>query len=96
MLCAHFYIVKGRAIAQLTAFLDAVLSRPPGHPDGGPMHYDGAINMMRAQNPDLVTLAILPSLGNQRASATNIHPLKWFDRVPVVRTGAAMLRRILR
>ncbi len=96
VICAHFYIVKGRAIALLCAFLETVLSRPAGHPDGGPMHYDGALNTLRAQNPDLVTLAILPTLGTQRPSATDIHALKWFDRTPVIRSCVAILRRLRR
>jgi glycosyl transferase family 25 len=96
VLCAHFYVIRGRAMADFRAYLDAILSRPVGHPDGGPMHYDGAINHFRADRPDLVTLATLPTLGTQRSSRTDIHALRWFDRVPGVREAVQALRRLRR
>ncbi len=96
VLCAHFYIVRGRALAEFHAYLGAILARPVGHPEGGPMHYDGAINHFRADRPDLVTLAILPTLGTQRSSRTDIHALRWFDRVPGIREAVQVLRKVRR
>lgn len=96
ILYAHFYVVRARIMADLVAYLKAILGRPTGHPDGGPMHYDGALNHFRADRPDVVTLAILPTLGVQRASRTDIHALRWFDRLPVVREGVQFLRRVRR
>jgi glycosyl transferase family 25 len=40
--CAHFMVINGTAIQILIDGLEAILSRPPGHPLGGPMHVDGA------------------------------------------------------
>lgn len=92
VMCAHFYILRGQAIADLHHYLNAILSRPSGHPDGGPMHYDGALSRFRASRPDLVTLATLPTLGKQRPSRTDIHALPWFDRTPLVREAVQILR----
>jgi hypothetical protein len=86
----HFYGVNGKTFDRLISFLDELQQRPGGHPDGGPMHLDGAYSTFRAQNPDIVTLIASPNLGWQRSSASDIHTA-WFDRVPVLKelVGAA-------
>lgn len=91
---AHFYAVNGRIIDRLLTFFDAVLQRPPGHPDGGPMHLDGAYSTFRQQNPDVVTLVAVPSLGWQRSSRSDIYPNRWYDRWPLVRNWVALARHI--
>lgn len=96
VICAHFYIIRGKAIADFHEYLVEILKRPTGHPDGGPMHYDGAINHFRRDRPDLVALATLPTLGFQRSSRTDIHALRWFDRTPFVRDVVQFLRRMTR
>lgn len=83
--CAHFLGLNGAVIAPLIGYLEAILMRPTGHPDGGPMHVDGAYSRFRADHPAIVTLVATPDLGFQRPSRSDIHPLRWFDRVPVVR-----------
>lgn len=93
---SHFYVVRSRAIPRLYRFLQAMSARPAGHPDGGPMHYDGALNHFRAQEPDIVTLTTLPALGVQRPSRTDVHELAWFDRMPLMRPIMAGLRRLKR
>ena len=93
ILCAHFYAVRGPAIADLVAYLEGILSRPTGHPEGGLMHYDGALCWFRQANPQYSTLAAVPEIGVQRASRTDIHDLKWFDRWPGVRDFATLARR---
>ncbi|WP_367026704.1 glycosyltransferase family 25 protein [Methylococcus sp. ANG] len=90
---AHFYAVNGPVIERLLAFLDTLLQRPPGHPDGGPMHVDGAYSTFRQQNPDVVTLVAVPSLGWQRSSRSDIYPNRWYDRWPLVRDLVALARR---
>ncbi|MBD2020540.1 glycosyltransferase family 25 protein, partial [Leptolyngbya sp. FACHB-36] len=64
----HFYAVHHRVLDRLIDFLELVQSRPPGHPDGGPMHLDGAFTTFRQQNPDVLTLIAAPNLGWQRSS----------------------------
>jgi glycosyl transferase family 25 len=93
IVCAHFYVVRRAAITDLVRYLEAILSRPPGHPDGGLMHYDGALAWFRKAHPHHITLAAVPPLGVQRPSRTDIHALRWFDRWPFVRTLVSALRR---
>ena len=82
--CAHFMVINGRAIPALISGLESILSRPAGHPLGGPMHVDGAYSTIRAQNPALATYAYSPTLGSQRPSRTDIGDTKWFDRVALL------------
>jgi hypothetical protein len=91
---AHFVAFDQAAIAGLVVFLELLLSRSPGHPDGGPMDVDGAYTWYRSLHPAQATLAAVPVLGHQRRSRTDIHGLRWFDRTPVVRQGMAGLRRL--
>ncbi|UIE36712.1 glycosyltransferase family 25 protein [Leptodesmis sichuanensis] len=80
----HFYGVNRKALAPLIQFLEAMLQRPPGHPEGGPMSPDGALNMFCIQNPAIVRLITIPCLGKQRSSRSDISS-KWFDQVPVLK-----------
>jgi glycosyl transferase, family 25 len=92
---AHFYAVQGQAIPELVAFLDAVLTRQPGDPLGGPMHYDGALSMFRHANPHIITIAATVPLGYQGSSRSDITPRPW-DRYPIVRTLSHVLRAMRR
>jgi GR25 family glycosyltransferase involved in LPS biosynthesis len=38
ILCSHFVLIHADAMQTIVDGLSAILSRPPGHPDGGPMH----------------------------------------------------------
>lgn len=91
-----FIGLKRQAIASSVAFLEAALQRPAGSPDGGPMHVDGAYCWIRQKTPTLKTLMVTPVLGHQRASRTDIHALKWFDRTPLVRDVVQTLRQLTR
>jgi hypothetical protein len=82
--CTHFMVISGPALPKLIAGLETILSRPPGHPLGGPMHLDGAYSTLRAQNHTLVTYAYFPALGYQRSSRTDVGVAKWFDRVGIL------------
>lgn len=73
----YFYGVHERIVPRLIAFLEALLSRPGGHPEGGPMAIDGALNTFRAQNRDVRTLMAVPKLGFQRPSRSDITPSRW-------------------
>lgn len=96
VLCTHFLWFRGRVIGALADYLHRILERPPGHPDGGPMHVDGALTRFRADHPEFRTFAAIPPLGVQRPSRTDIHALRWFDRNPIVREVAQSLRRVRR
>jgi len=95
---AHFYAVNAPIFDRLIAYLEACLVRPPGDPIGGPMHYDGALTMFRAANPDVITLISQPSLAAQRSSRSDI-TFRQFEQYPVLREGmclARLLKRALR
>jgi len=79
MLLAHFYAVNGKALERLISTLHQILERPPGHPDGGPMHYDGALNTFMRQNSDIKAYYCSLNLGYQRSSRTDLHELTVYD-----------------
>lgn len=91
---SHFLAVNGSdVIAAAVDYLEAMLARPPGDSAGGPMHVDGAYSWLRRAHPHWRTLLAVPELGYQRSSRTDVHDLKWFDRLPVAREAAAWLRQ---
>lgn len=94
LVCAHCYGVHADALPALIDYLERCLQRPAGHPEGGPMHYDGALSMLRQQQPGLVTLRASRSLAGQRASRSDIIGPSWLDRS--VGPGLAAVLRSLR
>lgn len=90
----HAYAVNGQVLPELIDYLEAVILRDPGHPLGGPMHYDGALTMFRAQNPHIKTLILTPEVAYQRSSRTDIHNLAFYDRLPGLRQLANWARKI--
>jgi len=84
---------SGDVIPFLVEFLEGILGRPPGSPDYGPMHVDGAYTVFRMLNPQRVTFAAFPSLGRQRSSPSDITPGSMLlDRSSLTRPLAALLR----
>lgn len=92
----HFLAIQGNAIAELVECLEAMLARPAGHKDGGPMHVDGAYGLFRRKHPNHITIIAQPELGHQRPSRTDIHDLNWYDRVAGVRDLVQWLRKLKR
>lgn len=90
---SHFYAVNGRCIERLRDFLFQILQRPPGHPDGGPMHYDAALNTLIHTNKDLRAFYFTRNLGYQRPSRTDLHELSFLDRSRLLRPVMNNLRR---
>ena len=91
---AHFYAVNGTIFDRFLDFLDQVLDRPPGHPEGGPMHYDGALSTFRMQNRDINTFVIVPSLGYQRSSRTDLHELSLWDKSKFLSPVTSRIRKL--
>ena len=89
----HCYAVNGRALPALVRAAEAFLSRPHGHPAGGRMPIDGALNIARRQC-GFATYAAMPPLAVQRASRTDIGALKWFDRAAVLSAPIGAARRL--
>lgn len=92
---AHFYAVHRDILDPLIAYLEGCLVRPPGDPIGGPMHFDGALTMFRAANPDVVTLVAQPSLGGQRSSRSDIS-YRGIEQVPGVKQAMGLARSVRR
>jgi hypothetical protein len=90
----HFYAVNGIIFDRFIEFLEQVLERPPGHPDGGPMYYDGALTTFRLQNRDINTFLIVPSLGYQRSSRTDVFPSSLWDKWAFSRPLIAEIRNL--
>jgi hypothetical protein len=91
---ASFVGFHGRVLGHLVEFLEAMLERPAGSPDYGPMHVDGAYTVFRMLNPQYRAFAAFPSLGRQRSSLSDITPTPtMFDRHPGARPFARLLRR---
>lgn len=72
--CAHAVVFRKSTISLLIKYLEAILTRPPGSADGGPMHVDGAYNWFRKAHPELRTVVAVPQIVTQRASASDITP----------------------
>lgn len=88
----HMVGLQASVLPELIAYLEAMLARPAGDPQGGPMHVDGAYSWFRAAHPARRAVACQPPLGYQRSSRTDIHALRWFDRAWGVRSLVASLR----
>ena len=96
LLGAHFIAFSAAVLPMLIEYLEAMRAREPGSPLGGPMHVDGAYSWFRKEKPDLETWVAEPQLGFQRPSRTDIHHLKFYDRVPGLRQLVAAVRRLKR
>ena len=93
---AHFIAVSAPALLALIPYLEVMRSREPGSPLGGPMHVDGAYSWFRRDNPEFETWVAEPQLGFQRPSRTDIHELKFYDRLVGLRPLIDAIRRIKR
>jgi hypothetical protein len=91
----HFYAVNGHVLERLIDFLEKILKRPAGHPDGGPMSPDGALDVFLIQNPDVPCYCCSPSMASQRSSRSDLLP-KWFDKLPGLRQTAGTYRKVKR
>lgn len=91
---AQIWSVQGAAIKRLHDYLELALTRPLGHPMGGAMHFDAAFYMIRVAHPDVRFHLATPSLAGQRSSRTDIHDLRFFDRIEPFRSIVALLRRV--
>ncbi|MEH2515739.1 glycosyl transferase family 25 [Bradyrhizobium sp. AZCC 1610] len=96
VMCTHFYMVHKDTVSKIIEELETILARPPGHPDGAPMHIDGAYSTIRKQNPRLRTFVFTPALGRQRPSKSNISDEKFYDRIPALSAALTALRKMKR
>ena len=92
--CTHFVAFAGKEnISAACAYLEAMLTREPGSPEGGPMHVDGAYSWYRnAYNKQTYIPSV--ELGYQRASQTDVHDLGWKDRFIGIRDVVSLIRKL--
>jgi hypothetical protein len=89
-----FLAINGPHLAALVAYLESMLTRPPGDLQGGPMHIDGAYCWFRRSHPEVITWLANPALGFQRSSKTDVHRLRWFDRLAWLSWLMVKVRRL--
>lgn len=53
---------------------------------------DAAYVWFRRAHPEVTTHFSIPWLAGQRSSRSDIADLKWYDRMPVIRSGVSLLR----
>jgi len=80
----HATLIRPTARATLVPYLEAMLLRKSGDSQGGPMHIDGALNWYRRDHPALCVYAVTRRWVVQRSSRTDIHPVGWKERVPLI------------
>lgn len=90
----HFVAFHGETISSLHDYLGAMIARPPGHPDGGPMDVDGAYNWFRKSALLPRTILADPQLAFQRASPSDVTARRWYDRIPPFDSVARVARSL--
>ncbi len=96
MQLSHFYAINGKAIGKFIHCLTEIKNRPAGHPDGGPMHYDGALSTIMHQNSDIKAYYYSVNLGFQRASKTDLHKPSFFDSYAMFKPMVSIARKVKR
>ncbi len=94
MMMSHFYALNAKTFKKLTSFLKALENRPQGDPEGGPMHYDGALNFYREKYPEVKAYYFSKNLGWQRPSKTDIHENSFLDNYRFLAPIMRLVRRI--
>ena len=94
LMSSHAVGFSPRAIDRVIPYLETMLTRPNGHPDGGPMDIDGAYSWFRRDNPDLITLVASPKIITQRSSVSDITPARLRDTIMQL-SGLRKLKNML-
>lgn len=87
---AHMMGFSAKAARAVCAYLDAIEFEGI-HPP-----IDGAYVRFRRDRPEMRTRFAVPPLANQRSSRSDIADLRWYDRLPLLRSIAGLARRIKR
>lgn len=87
---AHMMGFSAAIVSDVAAYLRSI-SVEGIHPP-----IDGAYVWFRRAHPDIPTLFAKPPLGNQRPSRSDIADLQFYDKIPLLRQGAAVARTVKR
>jgi len=90
--CTHLIGISGTILTDLVKYLEKMKMRNGGDPLGGPMHVDGAYNWYR-KDSHCGTVIAVPPLGYQRSSRSDIADVKFYDRLPILRSIINYLRK---
>jgi len=90
----HCILVHRKVLDRLIAYFEATLTRPAGDPLGGKMYIDGAYNMFRRLNPDVVTFVTRPAWSLQRGGPSSLAKHRWYDGAPILGPVVRQLRRL--
>lgn len=86
-------MINGRILPRLAAHLERVASGEEGDQEYGPMPIDGAYNIFRRNNSDVLTLIAVPKLGWQLSSRSDIAP-RYFDNWRWVQPVLSGMRQV--
>ena len=87
---AHCMGFAAPVAKDLVPYLESLLDHP------SPPPIDGAYVWFRRAHPEVPTHFAVPPIAVQRPSRSDIAPLRFFDRLPVLRQAAAQARRVKR
>lgn len=87
---AHCMGFSADTVRRLVPFLEGLLDHP------SPPPIDGAYVWYRRAHPDVETRFAVPPIAVQRPSRSDIAPLRFFDRLPLLRGAAGHARRLKR
>jgi hypothetical protein len=93
-LWAHCYAVRKSAFDPLLAYLEETLTNPPGHPRGGRMYIDGALNMYRRLHPHAKVLVSTTNLVYQRSSPSSLAGQKKWQSAPAIASAMPLVRSL--
>jgi hypothetical protein len=94
VMLSHFVAIRGEAVAKAHSYLSAMLGRPEGSPEGGPMHVDGAYGWFRNDNPQVKGYICVPSLARQRPSQSDVTPSSGLKALPGISHALALVRYV--
>ena len=69
---AHAYCVDGASLGELIGWLEMVASRDAGHPEGGKMYIDGALNHYRTSVATRACVISNPTLSIQKGGDSSL------------------------
>jgi hypothetical protein len=91
-LWAHCYAVHRRIMPSIIDYLRGTIDREKGHPEGAKMYIDGAHNLFRRLNPDVICLLSSPCLSGQKGSPSGLAARRWYDGRRVLQEIVQSLR----
>lgn len=95
---SHCIGVKSAVAGEIVDYLEKMLDRPAGDPNGGPMHVDGAYSWYRKINSARKTILSVPEIAYQRSSVTDVHEKtllsEWAYKFAFFRQSMSSFRRL--